>query len=385
LAQAYQAAMNQLEGGGCAEAGPLVSRNLCQSPSEPIRQVEPKEPDWQAWGQELPAAIRQASLAYVQRLYFTWPVRTRRRLAVRTLGELLRLWHWLLAHRSLTHPGQVSLKDLWAYQTDQQAKNYAAGTINRRTDYLMGIARQLADQEEPVDNSVFRLRYLRRPDSLPKHLSEAESQQLEAFLRSEMQQPQTDRRRLAACMLLMLHSGLRSGECVALRMQDLDLKAKCLVVRQGKGQRDRLVFLSEITCQAISAYLQDTLRAPTDPVWLTRQQKPLSQDRLQTLVAGVGKALGIAPLYPHRLRHTCATRLLNAGMDITRIQKLLGHEMISTTMIYARVQDATVENDYRQTMHKIERRSVPLSDAPIPVLDWPTQVVNVQETLDDSV
>ena len=321
----------------------------------------------------------------VKRSYPTWTARSRRGRALNALGELLRLWQWFLAYRPITNPGEVNLKDLWAYQTDQQAKGYAAGTINRRTDYILGIARQLVDREEVVDNSVFRLRYLRRPDSLPKHLTEAESQRLEAFLSAEMNQTLSDRRMLAACMLVMLHSGLRSGECIALNMQDLDLTAKRLIVRQGKGQRDRLVYLSETTCQAIQAYLQGTSHNPTDPVWVTAKNKPLLQGRLAEQVAAVGKSLGIENLYPHRLRHTCATRLLNAGMDITRIQKLLGHEKISTTMIYARVQDSTVESDYRQTLRKIEQRQMAFSDTPIPVKDWPTQVVNVQETLDDSV
>ena len=62
-------------------------------------------------------------------------------------------------------------------------------------------------------------------------------------------------------------------------------------------------------------------------------------------------------------------------MDITRIQKLLGHEHISTTMIYARVHDATVEKDYRHAMRQIERQQMPLSSVPIPVANWPTQTV----------
>jgi hypothetical protein len=58
-------------------------------------------------------------------------------------------------------------------------------------------------------------------------------------------------------------------------------------------------------------------------------------------------------------------------MDITRIQKLLGHEHISTTMIYARVHDATVEADYHQAMSKTELQQPPLSNTPIPLDDWP--------------
>jgi site-specific recombinase XerD len=394
LSKAYQSAMSQLE--SPSDPPPLLPNTSAPVEPPPPSQLpapsgvastlrEPKEPDWEAWGQELPEAIRQASIDLVQRRYPTWSLRKRRTRARNQLNELQHLWAWLLAHQPITHPGQVSLKDLWAYQSDQQAKGYAAATINRRTDYLLGIARQLADREEPLDNSVFRLRYLRRPQSLPRHLSEAESQRLEAHLQAEINQPDPRLRLRAACILLMLHSGLRSGECVALQFQDLDLPGKRLVIRQGKGGRDRLVYLSKTTCQAILAYLQDATRGPTDPLWRYPNGKPMLQGWLADQVTAVGKAVGIEALYPHRLRHTCATRLLNVGMDITRIQKLLGHEMISTTMIYARVQDATVEADYRQALRQIEQHQMPLSDLPISVEDWPTQVVNVQETLDNSV
>jgi len=64
-------------------------------------------------------------------------------------------------------------------------------------------------------------------------------------------------------------------------------------------------------------------------------------------------------------------------LDIIRIQKLLGHQMISTTMIYARAPDATVEADYRQAFSRIEHQQMPLADQPIAVEDWPTQTVKV--------
>jgi len=308
-----------------------------------------------------------------------WSAKRRHHRARHVLNELGHLWDWFLAHRPLTQPGELNLKDLWAYQTDQQAQGYAAGTINRRLDYILGILRQRADRDEPVDNSVFRLRALPRPGGLPRHLTQEESQRLEALLCARLTDPDPQVRLENACLFVLLHSGLRQSECVDLRFQDLDLAGQRLIVRQGKGQRDRLVYLSDRTCQAIQVYLQGAVRRPSDPVWLYPNGKPMCDHWLRGHVAKMGQAVGIEHLSPHRLRHTCATRLLNAGMDITRIQKLLGHEQISTTMIYARVQDATVEADYRQALSRIERQQMPLSDQPIAVANWPTQVVKVQE------
>ena len=389
LAQAYQTATSRLvEMTPTPSAPPPVSLPVMNAPSEPVALPSPAElaetsaPSWpngDTWGMHLPPAIRQASLEYVRRRWPTWSAKRRRHRAQSVLNELGHLWDWFLAHRPLTRPGELNLKDLWAYQTDQQAQDYAAGTINRRLDYILGILRELADRDEPVDNSVFRLRALPRPAGLPRHLTEEESQRLEAFLCARLTSPDPKVRLENACLFVLLHSGLRKSECVDLRFQDLDLAGKRLIVRQGKGQRDRLVYLSDMTCQAIQVYLQDAVRRPTDPVWLYPNGKPMNDHWLKDHVAAIGQAVGIESLSPHRLRHTCATRLLNVGMDITRIQKLLGHEQISTTMIYARVQDATVEADYRQALSRIERQQMPLSDQPITVANWPTQVIKVQD------
>ncbi len=66
--------------------------------------------------------------------------------------------------------------------------------------------------------------------------------------------------------------------------------------------------------------------------------------------------LCIIIVYPHRLRHTCATQLLNAGCPVTSIQKFLGHKKLNTTMIYARAYDQTVEADYYAAMSRVEQR-----------------------------
>ena len=116
--------------------------------------------------------------------------------------------------------------------------------------------------------------------------------------------------------------------------------------------------------------------------------RPISYMWLYEHILALANEVGIPKVTPHRLRHTLATRLLNSGMEITRIQKLLGHEHVNTTLIYARVHDQTVETDYRRAMQQIERQQMPLSNTPIPADDWLKKSnVNVQTqiTLDNSV
>jgi site-specific recombinase XerD len=383
LCQAFQQAMARVVDQTTLSHLPENPPDMLSPSPSPAPDPEPILPDWGSWATHLPAPIREASLDYIMHCIYSWPARRRRERTLNLLSELRNLWDWFLAHRTFEHPGELNYRDLLDYQSAHQQKGYAPSTINRRMDYILGIGRRLIDQNQTVDNSIFRLRYLPRPKSLPRHLSDFESAQLESFLLNRLHTAHPTERLENACLFLLLHSGLRAAECVDLRYQDLDLPGHRLIVRQGKGQRDRLVYLSDTACLAIQIYLQHTPRYPSDSLWLQPNGNTIYTSWLRDHVAAIGKAAGIHHLHPHRLRHTCATRLLNAGMEITSIQKLLGHELLSTTMIYARVQDTTLETHYKHAMQLIESNPLPFSNQLIPLNDWPSQIVKVP--IDDSV
>jgi integrase len=157
-----------------------------------------------------------------------------------------------------------------------------------------------------------------------------------------------------AAFYLLWQSGLRVGEVEELRLEDLDLNARRLMVRKGKGQTDRGVFLTAATLQALQDYLAVRGLGPTDHLFLFRNQ-PLCKDMIPGRIRAAGARVGVH-VYPHRLRHTCATQLLNAGCRITSIQKFLGHKRLNTTLTYARVHDQTVAEDYYRAMRSVEQR-----------------------------
>ena len=148
-----------------------------------------------------------------------------------------------------------------------------------------------------------------------------------------------------------------------------------LVVRLGKGQRDRVVYLSQTAQHALALYLaQSPVQPTTGLLWVRPDGRPLNRNWLYRRMRALGQAAGQITVSPHRLRHTLATRLLNTGMDVTRLQKLLGHDHLNTTMLYARVLDKTLETDYRQAMAKIEADLIPLSAPSHLVSNWPFPV-----------
>jgi site-specific recombinase XerD len=373
LAQAYQTAMTRL-GGQSLPADPPAEPASPPPEPRPVLAIQPIEPppapDWETWAPELPPALRQASLAWVQRCLPTWKPQRRRTHALDHLSQLRRFWAWQLARRPITQLAALHLADLRAYQAERSAQGRAATTINRTLAYVLALLREQADQGQAVDASVFRLQPLPRPDALPRHLSNAESQQLDTYLHRRLDTTDAMQRLENTCLVILAHTGLRASELIDLQFQDLDLGTSRLIVRQGKGQRDRVVYLSALARQTIELYLDGFARPPDAPLLTRPGGRPFSYSWLRYHIADFGRAAGVSNLTTHRLRHTLATRLLNAGMSITRIQKLLGHQDLSTTMIYARVHDATVEADYHQAMSKIELQQPPLSNTPILVDDW---------------
>jgi site-specific recombinase XerD len=137
---------------------------------------------------------------------------------------------------------------------------------------------------------------------------------------------------------LMYSSGLRVSEAVRLRVRDIDLENMTLMVRQGKGKKDRLTVLSPRQRELLEKYTRDKTGAQ---FLIESAQKPgasLSVRSLQHVVERAIKKAGITNgASAHTLRHSFATHLLEGGTDIRHIQKLLGHEHIRTTSTYVHV------------------------------------------------
>ena len=375
LAEAYQQAMAHLTEQQLTVSSPAA--NLSSAPSqagvEPgcTQLAPPPLPNWDAWASDLPESLRHPSLVYAQHCLPNWKPKRQRTYALKLLNRLACFWRWQLNYRALDHVAELRLADLRAFQQAHVKAGQATTTVNRTTNDVLAVWRMLAEQDPTLDPAILRFKPLPRPECLPRHLTESQSCRLENYVQARLDSPEPLCRLENACFFVLAHTGLRLSECVDLQFQDLDLKANRLTVRQGKGRRDRVVYLSPLARQAIDIYLDGMSPPPTMPLWRRPDGLLLSDEWLRNHIKALAQAAGVPKVTPHRLRHTFATRLLNAGMDITRIQKLLGHQLVTTTQIYARVFDTTVEADYHQTMKKIEQQQISPSDTPELVSNWP--------------
>ena len=147
-------------------------------------------------------------------------------------------------------------------------------------------------------------------------------------------------KRAYAVLLLLTRLGLRQGEVAALMLDDFDWTRGEIVVR-GKGKESRLP-LPEDVGRAVTAYLRRRPRVATRSVFLRVRApfQPLSN--VQALVCAASIRAGLAPVYPHRLRHTAATEMLRRGASLAEIAEVLRHTSTYTTTIYAKVDRQTL-------------------------------------------
>jgi site-specific recombinase XerD len=146
--------------------------------------------------------------------------------------------------------------------------------------------------------------------------------------------------------------GLRISEMVGLRGEDIDWAGQLLRVR-GKGKKERLLPISKTALQAIRHYWTHLPEPPTDtmPVFLseTKQRSPMNPTMLQRRLKTYLMRAGLDPaITPHKLRHSYATHLLNAGADLRSVQELLGHAHLVTTQVYTHVTTERLKKAYEQ-------------------------------------
>jgi site-specific recombinase XerD len=157
----------------------------------------------------------------------------------------------------------------------------------------------------------------------------------------------------ATIIALLWSTGVRTSELLALRWRDIDLEEEVLLVRRGKGGKQRQLFLNQRVAQDLRRYRATQGGAAEDPVFLAIAGAPrgegrkagLSATRLVGIVRSHARAAGITkPVNPMTLRHTFATHMYEAGASLEEIKEMLGHDSETETTVYVHVTLAAVRS-----------------------------------------
>jgi integrase/recombinase XerC len=267
-------------------------------------------------------------------------------------GDLLSL------ERHLDPPADVAKLDqasVIAFMETQRANGLSAASLKRRASSLRGFCRWLTRQEllsaDPWTDTDLALGGPRRlPRILPAHELDRLIRSLKLTARIERrgepdpgliaERPHESTTLLAVA--LMVSTGVRVHEVAGIRCHGVDLHNRAIRLL-GKGERERQVFLiNDWITELTSAYLEtrSTLGLEHSHLLFNLHHDPLTPPTIRSRLAKAAAAAGLASrITPHMLRHTAATQLIEAGVDIRYIQRLLGHASLTTTEIYTHVSD----------------------------------------------
>jgi site-specific recombinase XerD len=246
---------------------------------------------------------------------------------------------------------QVTHTTVSRYIEHLMRKRLAPKTINCHLNGLRQFYHYLREEEGVViTHPIRRSHFQKMSRPLPKHLRD---EQVEAFF--QVIQGARDR----AMFLLMLRCGLRVEEVANLTIGVIDVKRRTILVEDGKGGKDRVVYLSHDALQALAAYLKVRPPSRSRKIFLAEkkpcQGQPISIRGIQRRMEYYAHQARLK-VSCHHLRHTMATQLLNADADLCTIQDLLGHSNVKTTQRYCRISNLKVQRDYFKAMEVIMQK-----------------------------
>jgi len=246
---------------------------------------------------------------------------------------------------------EIECADLEAFIESEQDRGLRISTVRTRLACIIAFLHFLMEQEVIAGSLLKRRMKLKLPEVLPRAMHPSDVRKLLSAI---------DDIRDRALILLLLRTGMRIGEALGLKVNDLDIPDRKVHLFQGeKNSMGRVVYLSDDVLLALKLWLRrrDQNR---EFVFYGQGNQPICYSTGRSrFVKYLHKAgLETKGYTVHCLRHTFASELLNAGMRLECLQQLLGHQDIEVTRRYARLTDRTREEEYFRAMAIIEKGGI---------------------------
>jgi integrase/recombinase XerD len=246
---------------------------------------------------------------------------------------------------------EIAREDLEAFVENEQDRGTKITSARTRLMYLLGFLRFLMEDNVIPEALLRRKIRLKLPDLLPRAMNPDDVRQLLSVI---------SHTRDRALILVLLRTGMRIGELLALKVNDLDIRERKIYILEGeKNSLGRVVYLSDDALFALRRWLSKRDQKK-GVVFYGRERNPLGYSSARYLFVKHLKKAGLENrgYTVHSLRHTFASELLNAGMRLECLQQLLGHHNIEMTRRYARLTDKTREEEYFRAMAVIEQGGI---------------------------
>jgi integrase/recombinase XerD len=265
----------------------------------------------------------------------------------------------LTAYESFLGERDLALKDV----TESDVENYVAHlrdvgrkptSIGRAMAAVRGVHRFAVDEFGYTSDPTVQVKVAKGAQGLPKALSEPEIERLLGSVVGEDAVARRDR----AILELLYGTGMRISELVRLSLPDLAQLDDGVLRAFGKGSKERIVPVGRFARDALGAWMSPNGRGTMAPerwatrddaeaVFLNQRGRRLTRQGAWLILRRYGDKVGLRErLWPHVLRHSCATHMLDHGADIRVVQELLGHASIATTQVYTRVSAERLRQAY---------------------------------------
>jgi integrase/recombinase XerC len=273
-------------------------------------------------------------------------LRNERRYSPATLGNYMRSLHRLREHAGklrIAHWRELRGEQIQSLIAQAHRSGLSPGSLRDMLSAYRSFYRWLAREGEVATNPALGVRSPKAPRKLPQVLDVDEVGALLDFPANDAEAVR-DR----ALLELLYSSGLRVSELTSVRWRDLDM-AEGLIRVTGKGSKTRIVPVGGKAIAALRALREQDRPGADDPLVRGKLGKPLTPSAVRARLKRRAKDQGMVKrVYPHLLRHSCASHVLESSGDLRAVQELLGHADIGTTQIYthldfqhlARVYDA---------------------------------------------
>lgn len=227
--------------------------------------------------------------------------------------------------------------------------NYSNGTVRRHIHSLSSFFKFLLEMDYIKSNPMLAIHAPKNQQKLPIYLKKEE---LELLLDAPTKYARfpCHINRDIVFLSLLIFTGARKSEIIALDWKDIDFKNQTVTIRKGKGKKERIIPLAEHLAIALVHYYSERHPKLSDPILISDKNRRISSTDFQQLFQRYIKKCGLdgKGYTPHKCRHSLASLLVQQGVDILVVAKMLGHEDLNSTKIYAHTETDTLRKEIKK-------------------------------------
>ena len=233
----------------------------------------------------------------------------------------------------------IGVYDIRYFLACEKARGISNVSLENARANLSAFFQWMADDEIIPKNPCRSINPIKVHKEIKKPFSDVEIDALRSACRNKKER---------ALIEVLLSTGIRVSELSGMDIGDIDFTALSVHVRHGKGDKERMTYITSVAARRLIDYLGDRKEKDMPALFYNKNHGRMCAGGIRSVLNTLAKRAGVENVQPHRFRRTFATGLAARGMEIQEIQKLLGHSDINTTLQYVCVNDDNVKASYKK-------------------------------------